>query len=182
MELWWTWRCAAKRALVTGGSRGIGRSIVRQLAQEGCHVAFCARGRQDLAATAAETRARRQRPSGRSRPDARGRSRPLRSRGSRGTGCRRPPRHERRRVLRRWIVGSRARALGKHAGAQSAARGRGGARGGAAHGGTRRRQHRPRLLHLRAKARPSAGAVWRGQSRADPSGTLVWRWSWRRSA
>lgn len=32
------------RALVTGGSRGIGRSTVALLAQEGCSVEFCARG------------------------------------------------------------------------------------------------------------------------------------------
>ena len=43
-----------KRALVTGGSRGIGKAIARALALEGCDVALLARGAQPLAATAAE--------------------------------------------------------------------------------------------------------------------------------
>ncbi|HSW06612.1 SDR family NAD(P)-dependent oxidoreductase [Aquabacterium sp.] len=43
-----------KRALVTGGSRGIGKAIARVLAQEGADVALLARGAQALAASAAE--------------------------------------------------------------------------------------------------------------------------------
>jgi NAD(P)-dependent dehydrogenase (short-subunit alcohol dehydrogenase family) len=43
-----------KRALVTGGSRGIGKAIARVLAQEGAHVALLARDAQALAAAAAE--------------------------------------------------------------------------------------------------------------------------------
>ena len=47
----------AKRAIVTGGSRGIGKAIARQLAEEGVDVVIAARGREALEATAAELRA-----------------------------------------------------------------------------------------------------------------------------
>ncbi len=43
-----------KRAIVTGGSRGIGKAIARQLAEEGVDVVIAARGRELLDATAAE--------------------------------------------------------------------------------------------------------------------------------
>jgi 3-oxoacyl-[acyl-carrier protein] reductase len=42
-----------KKALVTGGTRGIGRAIVEQLAEEGCDVALCARSAGPLAETVA---------------------------------------------------------------------------------------------------------------------------------
>ncbi|MDE3075502.1 MAG: SDR family NAD(P)-dependent oxidoreductase [Chloroflexota bacterium] len=43
-----------KAALVTGGSRGIGKAVARELAAEGVDVALLARGRDALEATAAE--------------------------------------------------------------------------------------------------------------------------------
>lgn len=46
-----------KVAIVTGGSRGIGRSIALGLAAEGCRLAICARGAERLEQTAGEIRA-----------------------------------------------------------------------------------------------------------------------------
>ncbi len=43
-------------ALVTGSSRGIGAAIAAGLAVEGCRVALCARGAEDLATTAGRIR------------------------------------------------------------------------------------------------------------------------------
>ena len=47
-----------KVAIVTGGSRGIGRAVCLALADEGCNVALCARGEERLRQTEAEIRAR----------------------------------------------------------------------------------------------------------------------------
>ena len=47
-----------KAAVVTGASKGIGRSIALRLAEEGAGVAICARGEPALRATEAELRAR----------------------------------------------------------------------------------------------------------------------------
>src|SRR5688500_5134820 len=43
-----------KRAIVTGGSRGIGKAIARQLALEGVDVVIAARGKEQLQAAARE--------------------------------------------------------------------------------------------------------------------------------
>jgi NAD(P)-dependent dehydrogenase (short-subunit alcohol dehydrogenase family) len=45
---------AGRRAVVTGGSRGIGKVVVRALAREGVRCATCARTREPLEAAAAE--------------------------------------------------------------------------------------------------------------------------------
>ena len=47
-----------KVAIVTGGSRGIGRAIALGLANEGCHVVLCARGEQRLREAAWEVEAK----------------------------------------------------------------------------------------------------------------------------
>ena len=49
---------AGKRAVVAGGSKGIGRSIALAFAEAGAAVSICARGRAALDATAAEIGAR----------------------------------------------------------------------------------------------------------------------------
>ena len=51
-----------KRALVTGGSRGIGKAIALELAQEGCDITIAARDPQRLADAAAQIAAETGRP------------------------------------------------------------------------------------------------------------------------
>jgi 3-oxoacyl-[acyl-carrier protein] reductase len=47
-------RLADRRAVVTGGTKGIGRGVVTELLAEGASVAFCARGAADVETTEAE--------------------------------------------------------------------------------------------------------------------------------
>ena len=49
---------SGKRALVTGGTRGIGRATVELLAAEGASVAFCARNAESVLEVAADLRSR----------------------------------------------------------------------------------------------------------------------------
>ena len=47
-------KLTGKKAVVTGGSEGIGKAIAKALAEQGCDVAICARRKEPLEATAAE--------------------------------------------------------------------------------------------------------------------------------
>jgi 3-oxoacyl-[acyl-carrier protein] reductase len=49
---------AGRRAVVTGGSRGLGRAIALGLADQGCDVAICARNASEVEATIEELRTR----------------------------------------------------------------------------------------------------------------------------
>lgn len=49
---------AGRRALVTGGTRGIGRAIVERLVEEGCAVALCARSPDMIRQTVADLQGR----------------------------------------------------------------------------------------------------------------------------
>ena len=49
-------RISGRRALVTGGTRGLGRAVVERLVEEGCAVALCARSADVVAATVDELR------------------------------------------------------------------------------------------------------------------------------
>ena len=49
-------RISGLRALVTGGTRGLGRAVVDRLVEEGCGVALCARSAEVVAATVEQLR------------------------------------------------------------------------------------------------------------------------------
>jgi 3-oxoacyl-[acyl-carrier protein] reductase len=48
---------SGRKAIVTGGSKGIGKAIAQQLVAEGAHVAICARGKESVDETVAELQA-----------------------------------------------------------------------------------------------------------------------------
>jgi NAD(P)-dependent dehydrogenase (short-subunit alcohol dehydrogenase family) len=57
ITLWhWNWDSRAERALITGGSKGIGRAIGRGLARQGVNLVLLARGQELLEKTAEEIR------------------------------------------------------------------------------------------------------------------------------
>ena len=51
-------RISGRRALVTGGTRGLGRAVVDRLVEEGCAVALCARSADVVTSTVDELRGR----------------------------------------------------------------------------------------------------------------------------
>ena len=82
-----------KRALVTGGSRGIGKAIARVLAQEGADVALLARNATALAASAAEIAGETGRTCGRRQRRHHQRRAGPRGRGAGGAAAGRADRH-----------------------------------------------------------------------------------------
>lgn len=52
------WRLEGRTALITGGTKGIGKAVVEELAALGCRVFTCARSEKDLHDCLAEWKAK----------------------------------------------------------------------------------------------------------------------------
>ena len=108
-----------RRALVTGGSKGIGAAIARELVGEGVRVAICARNEDEVLAAAEELRRRPRAAGRRHRSRAGSRFRRALRRGARRD---RLPRQQRRRRAPRHLRDARRTRTGSPTSTSSSSR------------------------------------------------------------